>query len=215
MIPTCAYDKTYDRVDVSIKETRNTLSIVVGTKRLKIVSVNNDKYNTDFIKLYGDKKVNELVGTGATLKPEQVVEKVGRWNRRIKAKNPFTGYVVLDLKGKFVGQIILKPIKDKEAGPGKFVKGVCEIGYLSMPQHWGKKYGQEFTHAMVHHLVPELIKANYCVAGEKITSIIATTRTDNIASKKVLEKFLTHTGTKPRYGGMREWYEHKYHLNRG
>lgn len=188
--------------------------IRIDTQRLTILSVNTDEYNEELIALYGSKKVNQLVGTGSTLERDAVAAKIQRWHKRWAENNPFSGYVVIEKdSGKFVGQIILKPVKNKAAGPGHFIEGVAEIGYLSMPEHWGKGYGHEYTHAMVHHLLPKLIASGYRVAGHPITSVMATARIDNIASNCVLKKSMTHTGTKERYGAPREWYEHRFSAN--
>lgn len=206
----CPFDAQYGDVKVAVHDKDKSLTIEVETLRLRILSVNSHQHNASLIDLYGSKKVNALVGSGATLEAHAVQEKVMRWNKRWSEKNPYAGYVVVEKEtGDFVGQVIIKPLKDKAAGPGKFVDGVAEIGYLTMDKHWGKKYAQEFTHAMLSHLLPKLIESGYQIQGHRVTSVMATARTDNIASNMVLRKFMTHTGTKERYNGLREWYELK------
>lgn len=87
---------------------------------------------------------------------------------------------------------------------------MAEIGYLSVPNKWGRKYCQEYTGAVLDHLVPKLISAKYPVAGHPLRAVMATARVDNAASNAVLRKFMVYTGTKPRYNGPREWYKRKY-----
>ena len=104
-----------------------------------------------------------------------MIEKIERWKNRWADNNPLSGFVVVDKEsGEFIGQIILKPVKDKAAGNDKFVEGVAEIGYLSVEKHWRKGFCQEYTHAVVRHLLP--IELGYQVKGHPIRSIIATTR---------------------------------------
>ncbi|MBS0636428.1 MAG: GNAT family N-acetyltransferase [Verrucomicrobia bacterium] len=206
----CLFDAQYGDVKVFLEEKEDSLVVEIETLRLKILSVNTDQYKRSLVDLYGDRTVNQCVGTGATLSAELVSAKIRRWNTRWSEKNPFSGYVVVKKDTEeFVGQIILKPVKDRSA-PGTFITGTAEIGFLSCEKHWGNKYGQEFTHAMVHHFLPKLIDLGYEVKGHPITSIMATARIDNIASNCVLKKLLNHTGTKERYGAPREWYEHKF-----
>ena len=207
----CSYDKQYGAVNISIQNVENSLFIQIDTARLRILSVNDRKYEDSLIDLYGDKKVNQLVGNGSTLTPQAVREKISRWNDRWAHNNPLSGYVVVEKEsGNFVGQIILKPVKNKEVKGKQFLKGIAEIGYLSLPEHWGKKYGQEYTHAFVYHVLPKLMELAYTVEGTPIESVIATASTVNNASKGILQKLMEHTATKPRYGSMRDWYHHQY-----
>lgn len=204
----CPHHAKYGEVNISVQQNAKGLEIGITTEHLKLLSVNGREYDTPLIALYGDEKVNHFVGSGDTLKPEAVNEKIKRWNKRWSEKNPLSGYVILEKEtNEFVGQFILKPLKDKQAGPGKFIEGVVELGYLSAEKHWNKNYAHESGHAIINHLIPHLIHSGY-LAG--ITSVMATTRTDNVVVKRGCEKFMTHTGTKERYGAPREWFQHNY-----
>lgn len=203
-------------VTISTKETDTGLSFEIETKNLKILSVTTDDYTPQLIDLYGDKEVNRLVGSGATLARDKVIEKIERWKTRWSQKTPFSGFVIVEKakkeeeKNDFVGQIILKPVKDKTKDPIELIPGLAEIGYLSVEKHWKKKYCQEYTSAILDHLVPQLVRSRYLVGGAPITAVMATARVDNIASNCVLRKFMDYTGRKDRYNGPREWYERKY-----
>lgn len=210
-VTSCSHDLTYGDVSIQLNSTDKGLFVEIETKRLRILSVNTDKYESQLIALYGDKEVNKLVGTGATLSAELVSEKVQRWINRWSAHNPFSGYVVVKRDtGIFVGQIILKPVKDKSAKELTFLPGIVEIGYLSMEKHWGNGYGKEFTHAIVNHLVPCLIKHKFQIKDNSIKSLIATAGCNNIASNRILNIFLRFTGEKERYGSPRMWYQQDY-----
>jgi RimJ/RimL family protein N-acetyltransferase len=198
-------------VTIVTHESQDASSFEIQTNRLKIVSVTTDEYSQQLVDLYGSQTVNKLVGSGATLERDQVIAKIERWKTRWSQNNPFSGFVVIEKEsGDFVGQIILKPVKDKTAGPEALVPGMAEIGYLSVPKHWGKKYCQEYTGAILDHFVPKLVSLHYQIGGKPLSSVMATARVDNTASNKVLRKFMTYTGTKDRYNGPREWYERKY-----
>ena len=208
---TCPYDEKYGNVKVDISSKDDSLSIVVETLRLRILSVTTEEYLLDLTDLYGSETVNRLVGTGTTLDAASVKAKIQRWIKRWSDKNPLSGYVIVEKdSGEFVGQIILKRVKDKSDKRVKFVAGVVEVGYLSAKKHWGKKYGQEFTHAVVYHLLPKLKEAGHSVEGRPFTLVMATARVDNVASNRILSKFLVHDGTKPRYGSPREWYHYDF-----
>jgi RimJ/RimL family protein N-acetyltransferase len=213
VVALCPHDAQDGPVTVSVSKTKTALVITVETLRLRILSVNTEQYLLQLIDLYGSVAVNRLVGTGATLNATQVKEKVTRWIKRWSDNNPLSGYVILEkISGDFVGQIILKRVKDKTAEQIQFIPGVVEIGYLSAEHQWNKKYGQEYTYAMVYHLLPKIKEAGYSVEGKSISSVMATARVDNIASNCILSKFLTYDGEKPRYGGLRKWYSHNFSL---
>lgn len=207
----CSHDTTYGHVSIQLNRTDKGLFVEIETMRLRIVSVNTDKYESQLIALYGDKEVNKLVGVGTTLNAELVSQKIQRWINRWSAHNPFSGYVVLERNtGDFVGQIILKPVKDKSAEKLTFLPGLAEIGYLSMEKHWRKGYGKEFTHAIVNHLVPCLIKQNFQVKDNPIRSLMATAGCNNTASNRILNVFLRFIHEKERYGSARMWYQQEY-----
>lgn len=200
-------------VEALSKPVDGGLSIEITTRRLKIVSVTSLEYLPQLIALYGSSRVNEKVGGGETLPQNLVEAKVGRWIDRWSKSNPFSGYVILETEGNhFVGQIVLKRYKDKsdEHNP-VIVQGAVEIGYLSMPQFWGKGYAQEVGHAVAYHLLPKFIEKGCKVEGHRITYLMATAREDNEGSNKVSSKFsTTPVETKDRYGAPRKWYRIDY-----
>ena len=207
----CPYDAKYGEVKVDVRDDSRGLSVKVETARLRILSVCTEEYTPSLVALYGDKRVNALVGTGSTLDESAVHAKIKRWHSRWSDHNPLAGYVVVKRgTGEFVGQIILKPVKIRLEEGIDFVPETIEIGFLSEEKHWKNGYGKEFTHAIVHHLVPDLISKGYSVKGRPIRNIIATARIDNDASNSVLRSLMDYTGENPRYGGIRKWYSHVY-----
>lgn len=116
----CLHHEKYGDVNISVRENQKGLEIEITTLSLKILSVNGREYENPLIALYGDKRVNHFVGTGSTIEADPVKEKIGRWNKRWSEKSPLSGYVILEKDtDDFVGQFILKRLKDKQAGPGK------------------------------------------------------------------------------------------------
>lgn len=216
----CLHDTTFGGVKIQLNYNKDAIAkdlfIRIETKRLLIVSVNTTEYKPQLTALYGDKKVNKLVGTGGTLNAELVSEKIQRWINRWAACNPFSGYVIIERStGDFVGQIGLKPVKDKSAEKlnsekSTFLPGLVEIGYLSMEKHWKKGYGKEYTHAIINHLLPYLIKQDFQVNGHPVKSLMATARCDNVASNGILRFFMRFTGERERYGCPRMWYQQEY-----
>jgi len=206
----CPHTTLCRYVHIEAENPDTGLSIKVETERLKILSVNSTQYADSLVKLYGDKDVNALVGNGSTLSEEDTHQKIQRWIERWQKQNPLSGYVVITQSGKFVGQIVLKPVKDKSGPELTFLPNTIEIGYLSKKKRWGNGYGKEFTHAIIHHLVPFLIQMGYKVEDQPITTIIATARPDNSASCHILETFMHFMGKAFRYNGPRMWYQHTY-----
>jgi RimJ/RimL family protein N-acetyltransferase len=88
----------------------------------------------------------------------------------INQENPKIGLYKVSLRsnGNFVGHAKLEGTKKNEA----------EIGYLLMPEFWGKGYGSEIAEKLVDQ--GKLIN--------EIHNLIAIIDPENIASKRILEK---------------------------
>lgn len=207
----CPRDDLYGKVLVSLKEMNGPLEIVIKTPRLKIVSINTNHFENQLIELFGNKTIDHLVGIRKVLDPELVSEKIYRWNQKWSDKNPISGYVILERKTKdFVGHLVLKSVKEISDEKIGYIKGMIEICYSSTVKHWGKNYGQEYTHAIVDHLIPTLIDSGYQVENEEITSVIATATAVNKNANSILQNFMIYTGTNGYYENRRNWYERKY-----
>ena len=64
---TCPIDPQFSPVKISIQKNEGrSLTIEIETVRLRILSVNDDQYTASLVELYGNKKVNQLVGSGTT-----------------------------------------------------------------------------------------------------------------------------------------------------
>lgn len=190
----CSRHPQYGSTQVDIQP-GETLRIEILTPRLKIVSVNEREHEDSLIALYG-----------STFSAQAVKEKIARWNQRWAQNIPFSGYVILDRNtDKFIGQVILKPLKDKEKekdahGNYPVVPGVGKIVYLSIED--GKGFEQEYAHAMLDHLVPALIRNGFTLAGHEVKLFKASAGTD-----AVVRKFMEHHCISDRY-----WYERRYSI---
>ncbi|SRX73204.1 GNAT family N-acetyltransferase [Aequorivita antarctica] len=89
---------------------------------------------------------------------------------KINQETPKIGNFKVTLKfgGGFVGYSKLVMTKKNEA----------EIGYLTMPEHWGKGYGSEIAQTLV----------NLAKQVDEIKNLIAIIDPENMASQRILEK---------------------------
>jgi [ribosomal protein S5]-alanine N-acetyltransferase len=123
---------------------------------------------TDFdnvSKLYANEAVRKYLG-GTIQKEllkekfiEEIHPKVNKWNWVIKTKD----------HSQFIGLVSLDPHLDGEH---------MEVSYQLLPNWWGKGYGTEIVHKIIHYAFNEL----------NLPKILAETQTANISSCKLLEK---------------------------
>jgi len=102
------------------------------------------------------------------------------------------------------------PIYTSSMPSKNYIKKKGQKRGQAWPDPFCKGYGKEFTHAIVNHLVPCLIKQNFQVKDNAIRSLIATAGCNNTASNRILNIFLRFTQEKERYGSPRMWYQQDY-----
>ncbi|WP_313112530.1 GNAT family N-acetyltransferase [Aequorivita sediminis] len=122
----------------------------------------------DYYKLVSNIEVMKMV----TGRPDKEKEARERFENMLNdnVKNPAVGRfkVTLRSNASYLGHAKLEMTEKNEA----------EIGYLLMPEFWGKGYGSEIAQAMV----------NLGKQMEEIQNLIAIIDPENEASKKILEK---------------------------
>lgn len=127
------------------------------------------KYDFDeYLHLVSNADVMKMV-TGRPLLPNEIQK---RYEEMLKTNSeyPHIGHfkVTIKDKGSFVGHSKLEFTK----------KGEAEIGYLMMPEFWGKGYGNEIAKTLI----------NIAKNVSEIDNLIAIIDPENTASKKILEK---------------------------
>lgn len=122
----------------------------------------------DYFKLVSNADVMKMV----TGKPDLELDARERLKKMLKINQEYPKIgnfrISLKLDNDFVGHAKLVMTKKNEA----------EIGYLLMPEHWGKGYGSEIAESLVS-LAKEI---------DEIQSLMANIAPENIASQRILEK---------------------------
>jgi [ribosomal protein S5]-alanine N-acetyltransferase len=121
-----------------------------------------------YFNLYGNEEVMRFITGKAYTRSEaanRFREVIG-----INIKNKETGYFNIFLKntGQPIGIAKVVITKDNEA----------EIGYVFLPEYWGKGFGSEISEELV----------SYSRSIKRLKSLIAITDPQNLASKKILVK---------------------------
>ncbi|EGC31952.1 hypothetical protein DICPUDRAFT_92697 [Dictyostelium purpureum] len=139
-----------------------------------------------------------MYATGRVLNDEEVMKVFNKWYNRYKNNDPFSSFAVF-LNNEFIGHSTL----GHSGHPG-----ISECSILLLKPYWGKGYGYEISNTMVNEYSHTLIEENYLIDGEPLKKVLATARTDNIPSNKMLMKCgFKKTKENILYGNNRNFYE--------
>lgn len=175
------------------------LFVTIDTKRLHIRSIQpTETEYGNYASLFGDQKVMEKFATGQTKTKEEIRKIHDIWIKRWHEGDPYSGFTVFKKDtNDFLGHVCLG-----HRGPGE-----AEIGYLFHRAYWGKGYGSEAVTAIVKEYAPATVQEGYVLKGKVLKKINATTRPDNPASIRILEKVgMNFEGIEKKYGALRHHY---------
>jgi len=177
------------------------LFVTIDTERLHIRSVRPTEAECDnYVALFGDRGVMEKFATGQTKTKEQIQSRIHDvWVRRWQEGDPYTGLSVFkNDSDDFLGHVVL--------GHGDQA-GCSELAYLFNRVNWGRGYGTEAVTAVVKQYAPATVQKGYLLDGKPLEKITATTRFDNPASRRILEKVdMDFVGAEEKYGVLRHHY---------
>ncbi len=195
------FEETQTRVSFLVEEKSKSISACIETNRLCLKSIkSSEKYYDYYASLFGDQDVMSMYATGETKTREDMKTRIDNlWAKRWKEGDPYSGFAVFKKDTKeFIGHVAI--------GHGN-APGEAAIGYLFMKNYWRQGYGSEAVNAVVKDYAPEVVKRGYSVEGAPLNKIVATTKPDNIASGKILQKVGMHlVGQAEEYGSMRDCY---------
>lgn len=136
----------------------------------------------NYYELFSDSDVMQKYATGKTVSDKSVIEsRINGYVAKWKNNNPFSGFSVYTKdSGKFVGHAI--------AGGSDEGRGASEVAYLFHKDYWGRGIGSIVTSALVNCYIPRVMMRNYELNHSPLNKLVATARTDNFASQKILEK---------------------------
>jgi len=181
-----------------LKPSDGGLCVEIRTEHLLMRSVRED--DCDYYEgLYGNPEVMKKYAAGETKDRDYVIGRIAGWVKRWLEDDPFAGMAVFSRDtGTFIGHVVL--------GYGDN-PGESEIAFLFHKTFWGQGYGKEAVTALVNDYSPALISRDYKLEGKPLTRIIATTRSDNPASVKILEGLGMRVFKEERkFGALRNHY---------
>ncbi len=182
------------------KDDNNRLSVTIDTLRLHIrtVEATESEYE-NYAALFGDEVVMSKFGSGNTRTKENLIGRIQGWVARWQTLDPYAGLSVFDKDTKeFLGHIVL----GHSVAPGE-----SELAYIFHQEYWGKGYGKEAVRAIVEEYAPATVQEGYTLDGKPLQKIVATTRTDNIASVSILERLGMHLDKEEeKFGAKRHHY---------
>jgi ribosomal-protein-alanine N-acetyltransferase len=177
------------------------LSVTIDTERLHIRSIESTESDHDnYAALFGDPATVEKFATGKTRTKIEIAERIDNgWVTRWREKDPYSGMAIFKKDtDEFVGHIVL--------GHGD-LPGESEFAICLKSEHWGKRYGTEALTALIHEYAPATVKQGYRLEGKPLERIIATSRSDNIASCKIIEKLgMRLVYQEEKFGALRNHY---------
>lgn len=190
---------TIEKIDASISIIAETPRLIIRPVKPEDVSFYQnqlwgsqqvmDKFADSQTRLYKDEdsKQKEIINYAQN----RIVDAVDSWCNRWKNGNPWSGMTVIDKKTN-------SPI-------GHVVIGGGELAYFFIPEVWGQHIGSEAVSVLTKAILPSLIISGN--TGNLPENIEATTRTDHVASQKVL----AHAGlTSDRQINKRKFGEKEY-----
>lgn len=155
----------------------NRLNVTIKTERLTLESTNPFQLGY-YKKLFSSHENMLKVIDGNPWSESRILERHTHWVTQWNSDNPFSSLVILkNDTDEFIGHVLLDESD---------VCGSAELGYVFDKKFWGQGYGKEAVPVIVQEYVPELIKRDYKLSGEKLTRIEATARPDNPASINLL-----------------------------
>lgn len=156
----------------------NHLTVTIETERLHMQSVTSEQTGT-YVTLLESTENMAMFADGQAWATEKTRQRVSTWVSRWHQNIPFSSLAVTkNDSDDFIGHVVLGYGDDP---------GCSELAYVFDKKYWGHGYGKESVKTVVKEYAPELVKRNYKVEGNEFTSVVATARSDNDASIKILE----------------------------
>lgn len=176
----------------------NQLNVTIKTERMTLESTSQSQF-CDYKKLFTTPENILKVMDGNLWSESKILERHTHWVAKWNNDNPFSSFAILkNDTDEFMGHVLL----DEGEVPGS-----AELAYVFDKKFWGQKYGKEAVPVIVQEYVPELVKRDYKLSGEKFTRIEATARPDNPASINLLKASgLKKVSEKIKWGHDRHFF---------
>lgn len=168
------------------------------TDRLVIQPANSNDLS-DYVQIYGDKRVRQWMMDGSLIDAEKVKERVEIWEDHFRQGNPFSAYTVRRKEdGTFAGSIHLTPSD---------TPGTAQLASMFVADQHKKGYGSEAAASFMYQHVPSLLLQRNLIQKTPLQKIEATARIDNEGSKQILKMLgFSILYEKEKWGRMRIHY---------
>jgi RimJ/RimL family protein N-acetyltransferase len=161
---------------------------IVNSFRLDLIPLKKEDM-PEYYRLYSNAKVVEKYCRGESRSPEEIDELLSPY---FYDEEPSYFSIFKKDSTNFMGTIVLT---SKNQKPGAFV-----LGYLLHTEYWGNNYAKEALYSLLFCLFP--------IIRKEALTISATTRSDNPASKYILESFnFKYIEETEKFGKKRLAYE--------
>ena len=163
--------------------------IVLETQRLLLRHITPDDFS-NLYRMNSDPEVKKYVGDGSVRNKEQMLMELDMLISHYTRK-PGLGIwaAVLKENNEFVGASGLVYYDNTPE---------IEIGYRMLKENWNKGYATEASRGLL----------NYGFGKLKLKKIVSSAHTENLASRRVMEKIgMSFVDTRFHYGCMQAYYE--------
>lgn len=202
-----AYIKEFGEPTIAFQLGIQGLRVIITTKNLQITSTSNLEINNYHDHLFGNSEAMEKYKTGEVKQKSYTEARVKEWVARWQKRDPFSGLTVwtkphpFQLQREFLGHVVLG-YSTEEANS-------AELAGLAKPTQWHNDYSYEAAGAVVLFYARKMAQLGYELPGnQSFEHIIATSRPDNMAAVKVLDKLgFSVYKQDERYGSLRCYYK--------
>jgi RimJ/RimL family protein N-acetyltransferase len=153
------------------------LSVTIESSRLVMQSVERSDVREYHEYLFSDRAVMRGFSTGEVRDRSYVEARLDIWCTRWESGDPFSAFAIRSKAGEFIGHLALCH---------GYLPGHSELAYALRPKMWGQGFGGEAVQAVVRGLAPLLRAYGFSINGSRFGVLNATTRSENLASAKVL-----------------------------
>lgn len=179
---------------------QGSLFVTIDTKRLHIRSIESTQEDVDRItSLLGDAEVMEKYHIGLPPPADKSRARIAKWLERWQHNNPYSALAVFGNEtDEFLGVVVL----GLNGTPGE-----SQLSYLFHPRYWNQGYGTEAVSSLLEYATAT-IEEGHTLDGKPLEKVVATSRVDNPASLRILEKVgMQRVGTEEKYDAQRHHYQ--------
>lgn len=187
------------------------LSVIIITPNLTLKTIEDNLNNYQFYKdLCGDELTMKSYASGNPWSDEYIAHRLKSYHQSHAYGNAYNaGFIIYNRDNEPVGHLGLDPedeIRTKLYFTDKIkvnLESVVDIGYIIKREHWNKGIASEAANAVVRYYLKMLIDLGFKNNQLPFTTLEATAKPENIASKKILETIWPFAEIHYKYNAQR------------